>query len=313
MDIRQLQYLAALVREKHFTRAAEACNITQPTLSGRIRQLEQELGVAIVERGQRYMGLTGEGERVHKWALHILDAWTALGQEISQIKSTTHMLAGRISLGVIPSALPMAAQITGFVSRQFPDIDFSVTSLTSDQIIKSLEDFVIDVGLTYLDNEPVPGVVTVPLYKERYCLFVKYDDELAGLESIGWAQVARHPLCLLTPNMQNRRIVDGAFRAAGVMPTPRVETNSVVNLYANVLHTGLASVMPEYFFTALGPMTDIRAIPIIDPLVEHGVGAVALDRSPLPPLVAMFLEAVRKYENIAQGQPVMDLSSAPMP
>src|SRR5436189_5898554 len=78
MDIRQLQYLAALAREKHFTRAAQACNITQPTLSGRIRQLEQELGVPIVERGQRYIGLTPEGERVLKWAHLILDNWQSL-------------------------------------------------------------------------------------------------------------------------------------------------------------------------------------------------------------------------------------------
>ena len=63
MDILQIQYLAALAHEKHFTRAAQACNVTQPTLSGRIRQLEQELGVPIVERGQRYIGLTPEGER----------------------------------------------------------------------------------------------------------------------------------------------------------------------------------------------------------------------------------------------------------
>jgi DNA-binding transcriptional LysR family regulator len=61
MDIRQLQYLVALTREKHFTRAAQACHVTHPTLSGRIRQLEQELGVAIVERGQRFHGLTPDG------------------------------------------------------------------------------------------------------------------------------------------------------------------------------------------------------------------------------------------------------------
>src|SRR5262245_35198163 len=76
MDIRQLQYLAALAREKHFTRAAKVCNVTQPTLSGRIRQLEQELGVPIVERGQRFHGLTPEGEKVLKWALAILDNWS---------------------------------------------------------------------------------------------------------------------------------------------------------------------------------------------------------------------------------------------
>jgi hypothetical protein len=68
VDIRQLQYLVALAREKHFTRAAQACHVTQPTLSGRIRQLEQELGVPIVERGQRFLGFTADGERVLKWA-----------------------------------------------------------------------------------------------------------------------------------------------------------------------------------------------------------------------------------------------------
>src|SRR6187200_2106055 len=73
MDIRQLQYLVALAREKHFTRAAQACHVTQPTLSGRIRQLEQELGVPIVERSQRFHGLTREGERVVKWA-HLVRA-----------------------------------------------------------------------------------------------------------------------------------------------------------------------------------------------------------------------------------------------
>ena len=112
MDIRQLQYLSALAREKHFTRAAKACNVTQPTLSGRIRQLEQELGVPIVERGQRFHGLTPEGEKVLKWAHSILDNWTSLQQEISTLRGTKGKLVGRLSLGVVPSALPMAALIT---------------------------------------------------------------------------------------------------------------------------------------------------------------------------------------------------------
>ena len=104
MDIRQIQYLAALAREKHFTRAAQACNVTQPTLSGRIRQLEQELGVPIVERGQRYIGLTPEGERVLKWAHLILD-WQSLNQELVQIKGWHGNLVGHLVPGVAPSAL----------------------------------------------------------------------------------------------------------------------------------------------------------------------------------------------------------------
>ena len=108
MDIRQLQYLAALAREKHFTRAAKACNVTQPTLSGRIRQLEQELGVPIVERGQRFHGLTPEGERVLKWAHTILDNWQAMQQELASIKGRKEQLTGRLVIGAVPSALPMA-------------------------------------------------------------------------------------------------------------------------------------------------------------------------------------------------------------
>ncbi len=102
MDIRQLQYLAALAREKHFTRAAQACNVTQPTLSERIRQLEEELGVAIVERGQRFHGFTAEGERVLKWAQVILDNWSAMRQEIGQLREGEDRLGGRLTSASSP-------------------------------------------------------------------------------------------------------------------------------------------------------------------------------------------------------------------
>src|SRR5678816_2878759 len=107
MDIRQLQYLVALAREKHFTRAAQACHVTQPTVSGRIRQLEQELGVPTVERGQRFHGLTPEGERVLTWANAILDNWESLQREIVGLRNTLGTLSGHLSIGVIPSALPI--------------------------------------------------------------------------------------------------------------------------------------------------------------------------------------------------------------
>src|SRR6478609_2450962 len=120
MDIRQLQYLVALAREKHFTRAAKACNVTQPTLSGRIRQLEQELGVPIIERGQRFHGLTREGEQVLTWANAILDNWDSLQREIASLRDTAGTLSGHLSFGVIPSALPMAALITKAIQDRHP-------------------------------------------------------------------------------------------------------------------------------------------------------------------------------------------------
>ncbi|WP_181703890.1 LysR family transcriptional regulator [Chthonobacter albigriseus] len=289
MDIRQLQYLSALAREKHFTRAAQACNVTQPTLSERIRQLEEELGVPIVERGQRFHGFTTEGDRVLKWAQVILDNWSAMRQEINQLREGDAQISGRLVMAVIPSALPIAARLAKFFRAAHPNVDMVVLSHTSIEILRSLDDFSADVGLTYLDNEPISGLVARPVYRERYCLFVRHDDPLAQLRQVTWAEAAVHPLALLTPNMQNRRIVDRAFQSAGASPVAKVETNSLMNLCANVRETGLAAVMPEYVKSTLGPGSDLVAVPLVAPDVEHAVGLVAIDRSPMPPLVTIAL------------------------
>ena len=293
MDIRQLQYLAALAREKHFTRAAQACHVTQPTLSGRIRQLEEELGVPIVERGQRYFGLTPEGERVLKWAHLILDNWQSLQQELGTIRSKKGELVGRIVLGVIPSALPMVSVLTRAMERAHPRVEFTVLSQSSEEILRNLHDHTIEGGITYLDNEPVEGLMQQPLYVEHYCLFVAADSALAQKNAVTWTEAAQEPLCLLTPNMQNRRIIDRAFAVANVPPSPRLATNSIMNLLASVKSMGLASIMPEYFINVLGKLEGVKAIPLVEPRVEHHVGLVGLPREPLSPLVSALFTAAR--------------------
>ncbi|WP_181708137.1 LysR family transcriptional regulator [Chthonobacter rhizosphaerae] len=290
MDIRQLQYLSALAREQHFTRAAQACNVTQPTLSERIRQLEEELGVPIVERGQRFHGFTAEGERVLKWAQVILDNWSAMRQEVNQLREGDAQIGGRLTVGVIPSALPIAARLAKLIRAAHPNVDMVVLSQTSVEILRSLDDFSADVGLTYLDNEPISGLVSRPVYRERYCLFVRQDDPLAKMKTVTWSEASKHTLALLTPNMQNRRIIDRAFQTAGAKPVTRVETNSLLNLCANVRETGLAAIMPEYVKSTLGPGSDLVAVPLTEPDIEHAVGLVAIDRSPMPPLVTIALE-----------------------
>ena len=168
MDIGQLQYLVALAREKHFTRAAKACHVTQPTLSGRIRQLEQELGVPIVERGQRFIGFTPDGERVLKWAQVILDNWSAMQQDVAQRRDTQGALRGHLSVGVIPSALPMAALMAKAIHARHPEVELTILSSSSIDILRQLEEFTIDVGFSYLDNEPVEGMRGESIYVERY-------------------------------------------------------------------------------------------------------------------------------------------------
>jgi DNA-binding transcriptional LysR family regulator len=295
MDIRQLQYLVALAQEKHFTRAAQACRVTQPTLSGRIRQLEQELGVPIVERGHRFLGFTPEGERVLKWARGILDTWSMLQQDIATMHADGPMV-GRLSVGTIPTALPMATLVIKAIQATHPRIDVTVLSHTSIDILRQLEDFAIDIGLTYLDNEPIEGMRSEAVYSECYCLLVRRDNPLAERASVTWAEAANQALCLLTPDMQNRRIIDRAFRAAHSAPIPKIETNSVVNLCSSVHLMGLATVIPEHFLTVLGPMSDILTVPLTDPIVEHTIGLVAVDRDPISPLVLAAFECAQRLE-----------------
>jgi DNA-binding transcriptional LysR family regulator len=292
VDIRQLRYLIALAREKHFSRAAEACNVTQPTLSGRIRQLEEDLGVQIVRRGQRYHGLTEEGERVLRWARRIVEDFDRMRAEL---RLEGEALEGRLTIGAIPSALPAVPALCAALAARHPKLHYTVLSRSSADIERGLESFDLDAGITYTDNEPLARGVVQPLYVERYRLFVRENHPLAGHETVSWAEAAEHPLCALTTDMQNRRIVQAAFRRAGRSPAPQAESNSLVNLCAFVSSGSYASVLPEYLLSIVGGAARIRAVPLVDPVIEHGVGLVTLERSPPPRAVAALAEAARSF------------------
>ncbi len=299
MVIRQLVYLVALERERHFGRAAAASGVSQPALSAGIRQLEDDLGVPIVARGQRFQGFTPEGERVLDWAHRILADCDALRQELGEMRQS---LTGTLRLGVVPSALSAAARFTAPFSSRHPGVAITVLSMASLEIERALEAFEIDVGLTYLDNEPLQRVRTLPLYTERYLLLVAEGGTLAERDSMTWAEAASLRLALLTPNMQNRRIIDAAFASAGHRPRATVESNSVLALAAHVAaspaHTSAggqlwASVVPESLISGLGAPAGTRALKLSDPGVSHVLGLVMADRDPPPPLArALFAEAL---------------------
>src|SRR5580765_2676170 len=109
MLLRQLEYVTALAREGHFARAAAACHVSQPALSAGIRKLEAELGVQVVQRGQRFEGFTPEGAEVLRWAQRMLAEQEALRQELATMRGG---LSGVLRLGAIPTALSVASLLT---------------------------------------------------------------------------------------------------------------------------------------------------------------------------------------------------------
>lgn len=233
-----------------------------------------EVGVPLVSRDKRYQRLTPEGERILKWAQVILKNWDALEQEVAQLKDVRLGLRGRVVLGGIPSALPLLPYLTKAMNERHPHVEFTVLSLSSDEIVRSLADGSITAGVTYIDNEPLAGVETTPLYEERYCLFVSEDHPLAGRDDISWCEAASKPLCLLTPSMQNRRIIDATFRRVKCRAMVKIETNSIINLCSNVRILGIASIMPDFVINVIGDDARIRAIPLVEPRVTQKVGLV---------------------------------------
>src|SRR5690348_12578515 len=292
----KLEFLLALARERHFGRAAEACAVTQPTLSAGIKQLEEQMGVLLVNRGSRFQGFTAEGERVLEWARRIVGDTRAMRDEINTLR---HGLSGRLRLAAIPTALAMVAALTTPYRERHPNVQFTILSRTSVEMLDLLDNLEIDAGITYVENEPVGRVTTVPLYRERYRLLTSASAPLGERDSVTWAEVSQVPLCLLTPDMQNRRIIDRLLKSAGGESRPTLESDSMILLFSHVRTGRWSSIMPAKLVETLGLTDTIRAIPIGEPEAVQTIGLVVPAREPTTPLTAALVaEATELAPNL---------------
>ena len=289
--IDKLEFLLALARERHFGRAADACGVTQPTLSAGVKHLEDTLGVLLVNRSSRFQDFTPEGERVLDWARRIVGDARAMRQEVQALR---HGLTGRLRIAAIPTTLAMIESLTTPYRERHPDVKFTVRSCTSEEVLQLLENLEVEAGVTYLDNEPLGRVTVVPLYRERYRLLTSAEAPLGDRDRVTWAEVAKVPLCLLTPDMQNRRIIERLLGEAGGGAQPTLESNSMILLYSHVRTGRWASVMPARLATTLGLTNVLRAIPIVEPEASYTIGLVVPAREPMTPLLAELVAEARR-------------------
>ncbi|NNN30219.1 LysR family transcriptional regulator [Streptomyces sp. S3(2020)] len=291
MQLRQLEYLVALARERHFVRAAAACYVSQPSLSAAIRRLEHELGVPIVRRGRRYEGLTPDGEVVLAWAHRILAEGDALRQELSALRDG---LTGTLRLGVVPTALPVASLLTTPFCDRHPQARVSIESLSSAAITHGLAEFELDAAMTYLDDDSPSGVRRLPLYEERYVLLTPLDGPLAGVPTASWSQAATLPLCLLNSRMRNRRIIDECFAADGATAVPAIESDSVAGLYAHLPGGRWSSVISHAWLHMFGVPDGMRVVPLDGPAHGPRVGLVTGPDDPPSVLAGALLAEARR-------------------
>ncbi|MCE4057141.1 LysR family transcriptional regulator [Pseudomonas sp. Au-Pse12] len=241
MDIKQLKFLIALEQTRHFGQAAARCHITQPTLSMRLRNLEDELDLILVTRGQRFEGFTEAGERVLAWAKTLLAAHDGLFAEAAACRG---QLVGNLRLGLVPLSGFNPISYVQKLSASFPELKFSLSSASSDRIIEDIGNNQLDLGVCYLDHVNPHYLDFFEIGETRVGLL--YDTRHFHFEGseMSWEDAAELPLGMLSTGMHYRKSIDLSFRSRGLNPTPILESDSTYQLF-QAIHEGFCcSIMP---------------------------------------------------------------------
>lgn len=282
MLFRQLQYLVALSQEEHFGRAAERCHVSQPSLSSAIKQLEYVLGVPIVMRGRRFMGFTSEGMRVVEWAKRVTSQRDAMLVELSEMRNN---LEGRIRIGAMPNSSPVLPLFSKMLIERHPNVEIDISFLGIEEMRLGINSFVLDVGITYIQEKSLADLNSIKAYVEKFSLLVPEDSAWASIDTMTWEEAAKLPLCLLDKSMHERRIVDEAFDRVGCKPEAILTvSDSILNLIFHVMYAGLVTVVPSHFARLPGGMVGTKAIELTDPEISRDVGLVWSPNEPTLPM-----------------------------
>lgn len=290
--LQKLEFMIALAREKHFGRAAESCGVAQPTLSQAIQQLEETFNVPLVIRSSRFQGFTPEGDLMLIWARRLVGDAQAMREQIIGLQRG---IGSHIRIAAVPSAMPIVASLTTPFQLRNPTVRFTILTRRSDELVALLHQREIDAGVTYIDNEPIDDALKVPLYREQYLLLTTRDGLLCDLDSVAWSALAGLPLCLMTRDLQHRRIVDNALRAAGVAISPVIETDSIIALSSHVRNGNCVSIVPRSTISMIDMSEPLRAIPLVAPEVSRTIGLVVSQRFAIPPITAWLISDARSY------------------
>ena len=169
MTLQQLRYVVAIDRHRSFARAAEALDVTQPTLSGMVGKLEEELDVKLFERTSRQVTTTAIGRKIAEQARVVLMEASRIGEMVSEAKGA---VSGMFRLAVGPSIAPyILPQFIRIYQSDYPQVTLSVEEMRPEAMIQALLDASIDAGVATVGHS-CRGVFEIPLYTERFFVYL---------------------------------------------------------------------------------------------------------------------------------------------
>lgn len=304
MNLRHLAYLVALSRERNFRRAAERSNISQPTLSAALRQLEEEFGLPLVVRSrQRFEGFTPEGERVLEAARRMLADVDSLKQNVVSPKG---LLTGHLRIGIIPTAEPLAGQITSAFHARQPNVTITLLSKTSSEIVRGVAEHALEAGISYEDQTPASDFVLQHLYDESYVVIGSEDLLGSTRTSISWQEAAQLPLVLLNREMRNRQLIEQSFASLSLAPKVLAESSTLVGILSHMRQGQWCGIVPSTFAVLLGAIGTLRSLALVEPKITHAVGLQTLARKPPSPLAQALVDVLRNLPALGRGDSAID-------
>ncbi len=285
MDIRIMEYYLAIIREGNISAAAEALHVSQPALSRQVKDLEDELGVRLFDRGSRKITLTEEGMILRRRAEEIVRLMQITESEIGQVHN---MISGEIHIGAGESlAFRYISEIAGDIHRSYPDVRFYITSGDTTDLMEQLNTGLLDAVLIYndYDKELYQGI---PLPQEdRLGILVRKDDPLAHKEKISISELKNLPLII-------------PREAVNIFDSdPRLADMNIVTIY-NLIYNASLFVENKVGY-AIGFMdlinttggNALKYIPITDISPVPGV-VIWKKYKVFSPAVNLFLEKLKK-------------------
>jgi DNA-binding transcriptional LysR family regulator len=287
--IRNFEYLLALNKERHFARAAASCRVSQPTLSAGIKQLEDDMDVLIVKRGQRFEGFTREGERVLAWAQQMLEDCNRLKRELHDLRDQG--MQGPFRAGMLAGTSILASVLSVAFAEKFPGLQISMETGDPARLLQMVRQREMDVALMHLEEPMVEGLDAYALYRERLFLFT---TAAAGNgRRVSWDEVRALPLCLLRSSAP--RAAEKQLERA----TKISYTDSPSVMAAHVSTGRWSTVLPQSLATMLTRTATLRAIAIAKPAEQVNVGFVTTKSDPLPAAVHALMEMAHTPELVS--------------
>lgn len=265
MLLRHLRYLSAVVEHGSFTRAAQALHVSQPALSQQIRQLEEQLGVQLLDRSGKSVRATDAGATylsyVHR-AFREIDAAGRAARDVNDLSS------GRLRLGFTPSFSGyLIAPLARRFREKYPGITLDLLALSQDEIEAALADDKLDCAIAFWASSAT-GIASQPLHTERLSLIARHDHAVMATDVIDIACVESQEMVLLSESFATRQTIDKHFKQHGIKPKVVIETSSMTTLIELVRSGSLVTVLPD---AVAFERDDLRFRPLLPAIKERRV------------------------------------------